>query len=100
MVMLYTASHRLKYGVKPCKLFPPFNRMFLFSPRWFGYCPALRVPAVPDTDVNAAALAEHQLGAAKGRRSCLYVTVGTGVGGGLILNNQCVHGLMHPELGH
>lgn len=61
---------------------------------------ALAVPVELDTDVNAAAIAEACLGAAKGLRSCLYVTVGTGVGGGLVINGQPVHGLTHPELGH
>lgn len=61
---------------------------------------ALGVPALIDTDVNAAALAEYQLGVAKGLRSCLYVTIGTGIGGGLIVEGNLVHGLMHPELGH
>jgi len=61
---------------------------------------ALGVPALIDTDVNAAALAEYELGAAKGLKSCLYVTIGTGVGGGLIVEGNLVHGLMHPELGH
>ncbi len=61
---------------------------------------ALGVPALIDTDVNAAALAEWQLGAAKGLRSCLYVTIGTGVGAGLVIEGNLVHGLMHPELGH
>lgn len=61
---------------------------------------ALGIPAALDTDVNAAALAEHRLGTARGLHSCLYVTVGTGVGGGLMVNDRCVHGLTHPELGH
>ncbi len=61
---------------------------------------ALGIPTVIDTDVNAAALAEARLGAAKGLSSCLYVTVGTGIGGGLIIHGQPVHGLVHPELGH
>ena len=61
---------------------------------------ALDVPARIDTDVNAAALAEWQLGAAKGLNSCLYVTVGTGIGAGLVIEGQLVHGLVHPELGH
>ena len=60
----------------------------------------LGVPAVIDTDVNAAALAEWQLGAAKGLNSCLYVTVGTGVGAGLVIEGKLVHGLVHPEMGH
>ena len=61
---------------------------------------ALKVPVGLDTDVNAAALAEARLGAAKGKESCLYVTVGTGIGGGVIIHGKPVHGLMHPEIGH
>lgn len=61
---------------------------------------ALGVPAKIDTDVNAAALAEWQLGAAKGMNSCLYVTVGTGIGAGVVAEGKLVHGLLHPELGH
>lgn len=61
---------------------------------------ALGVPALIDTDVNAAALAEWKLGAAKGLNSCLYVTVGTGIGAGLVVEGKLVHGLVHPEFGH
>ena len=61
---------------------------------------ALGVPALIDTDVNAAALAEWKLGAAKGLDSCLYVTVGTGIGAGLVIEGKLVHGLVHPEFGH
>ena len=57
-------------------------------------------PGEIDTDVNAAALAELECGAAKGLKSCLYVTIGTGIGGGLIVEGNLVHGLVHPELGH
>lgn len=60
----------------------------------------LGVPAAIDTDVNAAALAEATLGAAKGLDSCLYVTIGTGVGGGVFIGGKLVHGLVHPEFGH
>ncbi len=60
----------------------------------------LGVPAVIDTDVNAAALAEWQLGAARGLNSCVYFTVGTGIGAGIIIEGNPVHGLVHPELGH
>ena len=48
---------------------------------------ALGVPTGIDTDVNAAALAEYTMGAGKGRGSLLYVTVGTGIGGGLVIEN-------------
>lgn len=65
-----------------------------------AFSDALGVPVSIDTDVNAAALAEYRLGAAKGKSSCLYVTVGTGIGGGLIIHGKPVHGLMHPEIGH
>ena len=73
---------------------------------WRGYplrrhfVEALGVPVGIDTDVNGAALAEATLGAAKGLGSCVYVTVGTGIGGGVIIGGRPVHGLMHPELGH
>ena len=61
---------------------------------------ALLLPVVIDTDVNAAAFAEHLWGAGKGLDSCLYLTVGTGIGGGVIMNRQIVHGYNHPEMGH
>jgi len=58
------------------------------------------IPCAIDTDVNAAVLAEAQLGAARGVDDAVYVTVGTGVGGGVLSGGKLVHGLMHPELGH
>lgn len=58
------------------------------------------VPIAFDTDVNAAALGELKFGSAIGLDSCLYLTIGTGIGGGLIVDNQLVHGLLHPEMGH
>ena len=61
---------------------------------------ALNVPVGLDTDVDAAAISEHAQGAAKGLSSCLYVTVGTGIGGGIVTNNRILHGAMHTELGH
>lgn len=61
---------------------------------------ALQVPVGFTTDVNGAALGEMHLGAAKGLDSCLYITVGTGIGAGLIVENRLFHGLSHPEMGH
>ncbi len=61
---------------------------------------ALDVPVALDTDVNAAALAEHRWGAAKGVRNFVYLTVGTGIGGGAMVDGKLVHGLLHPEMGH
>lgn len=61
---------------------------------------ALQVPCAIDTDVNGAVLAEAKLGAMQGLKDCLYVTVGTGIGGGVMSGGQLVHGLIHPEWGH
>lgn len=61
---------------------------------------AIGVPVGFDTDVNGAALGEHRWGAAQGLDTFVYLTVGTGLGGGALINNKLVHGLMHPEMGH
>jgi len=60
----------------------------------------LGVPAAIDTAVNAAALAENRLGAGQGTENMLYVTVGSGIGGGVIVGGEPMRGLVHPELGH
>lgn len=61
---------------------------------------ALSVPVGFDTDVNAAALGEHRWGAAQGVDNFIYLTIGTGIGGGAMVNGRLLHGLVHPEMGH
>jgi len=72
--------------------------------RNFDFAGAVRgplgTPIAFDTDVNAAALAEARWGAARGLRSFLYVTVGTGLGGGAFIDGRLLHGRLHPEMGH
>lgn len=59
-----------------------------------------KVPIGFDTDVNGAALAEYSHGAGQTAASLAYITVGTGIGGGLVLGGKAVHGAAHPEMGH
>lgn len=61
---------------------------------------ALQVPVAIDTDVNAAALAEGRWGAAQGLDTFVYLTVGTGIGGGGFINGAPIRGMLHPEMGH
>ena len=60
----------------------------------------LGVPVRFDTDVNAAVLGEARWGAGRDIANCLYLTIGTGIGGGAIVSGRLLHGLTHPEMGH
>ena len=60
----------------------------------------LELPVGFDTDVNGAALAEARWGAGQGQKVSVYVTVGTGIGGGAIIDGRSLRGLTHPEMGH
>ena len=86
---------------------PTYGRI-LSTPKlaWQG-CPivdilqtALGVTIAVDTDVNAAALAEFTYGAGQGCDPLVYLTVGTGIGGGAIIHGRPLRGRMHPEMGH
>lgn len=76
------------------------------KPGWSGVDVAGRleatvgVPVVFDTDVNAAALGEQRWGEGRAVSDFSYVTVGTGIGAGLVVNREILHGLTHPEFGH
>jgi fructokinase len=61
---------------------------------------ALQAPVGFDTDVNIAGLGEWRWGAARGLSNFIYLTIGTGIGGGVLIDGRPVHGLVHPELGH
>lgn len=61
---------------------------------------ALAVPVAFDTDVNGAALGEWRWGAGQGLRNILYLTIGTGIGGGALVDGRPLHGLVHSEMGH
>lgn len=61
---------------------------------------AFNLPVGFDTDVNGAALSEWRWGAAQNCNPVLYLTIGTGIGGGALINGNLLHGLIHPEMGH
>ena len=77
----------------PKKAWEGFNFYKTFSE-------ALKRLVVVDTDVNAAAWGEFLFGALKGLHSGMYLTIGTGIGGGVIADGHLIHGMMHPETGH
>jgi fructokinase len=86
---------------------PRYGRMLATTKAgWSGYDlrraleAKLGAPVVIDTDVNAAALAEQRIGVGLGKRTVAYVTVGTGIGGGLVIEGQTLKGAPHPEIGH
>ncbi|WP_395943217.1 ROK family protein [Brevundimonas sp.] len=76
------------------------------KPGWAGFnlsktlADHFDAPFAVDTDVNAAAVAEARLGAGRGARAVAYVTVGTGIGGGLCVDGRTLKGALHPEIGH
>jgi len=76
------------------------------KPGWSGVdvlsplAAAVRCPVVLDTDVAGAALAEGRWGASMGCGTHVYLTIGTGIGGGIVVDGKPVHGALHPELGH
>jgi fructokinase len=76
------------------------------KPGWSGTAVVPRLarqftcPIGIDTDVNAAAMAEYRWGHGLGADSLVYLTIGTGVGGGVLMRGQPLHGRLHPELGH
>lgn len=60
----------------------------------------LGVPVGFDTDVNGSLLGEITWGCAKDKTDALYLTIGTGIGGGVMTGGRLLHGMLHPELGH
>lgn len=65
-----------------------------------GFAQDLKCPIGFDTDTNAAALGEAAFGATKGLDCSMYITIGTGIGVGIFVENQLLHGMLHPEAGH
>lgn len=61
---------------------------------------ALKCPIGFDTDVNGSVLGEVTFGQAQGKKCVIYLTIGTGVGGGIYIEGKLLHGMLHPEAGH
>ncbi len=77
------------------------------KPQWTGFSissPLLdsfpKVKITLETDVNAACLAEARIGAAEGLDNVVYITIGTGIGAGVLCDGRLLHGALHPEFGH
>ncbi|MGL6160933.1 ROK family protein [Microbulbifer sp.] len=77
---------------------PKFDWVQVHLLDWFRE--KLGIPVRLDTDVNGAALAEQRLGAARGIDNFIYVTVGTGIGAGIVMGGQLINGFTHTEIGH
>lgn len=75
---------------------PQWSHVDLVSPLAQRFACPVRI----DTDVNAAALAEAEQGAGRGCSTVVYITVGTGIGGGVCIEGRTLHGVLHPEMGH
>ena len=60
----------------------------------------LHVPVGFDTDVNGSLLGEMTYGCARGLSDAVYLTIGTGIGAGIMTNGKLLHGMLHPEAGH
>ena len=80
-------------GMTPKVPWRGFDLLGHFTDRW-------KMPVALDTDVTAAAFGEARWGAAVGAASVVYITVGTGIGAGVLIDGTPVHGFMHPEVGH
>ncbi len=76
------------------------------KPGWAGYDivgafeKALGIPVGFDTDVNGSLLGEATFGCARGVENSIYITIGTGIGAGIMTNGKMLHGMLHPEAGH
>jgi fructokinase len=77
------------------------------KPGWAGFSLSTSLRAafpssrlIIDTDVNAAAFAESYSGAARGLSNVAYITIGTGIGAGILSDGRLLHGALHPEVGH
>lgn len=64
------------------------------------FAKALNIPVGFDTDVNASCLGEATYGAGKGLSNVVYITIGTGIGAGILVEGKLLHGNLHPEAGH